>query len=60
MPKTAKTTQWNFYLPEQLAERIDMRVGKLGLTRTRWLLTVLEQAVDQPVREITTTVTRIV
>jgi predicted HicB family RNase H-like nuclease len=37
-------------LPEELAERIDARAGKVGLSRNAWLVKALDWAVSQPVQ----------
>lgn len=39
-------------LPDDLAERIDERAGKVGLSRNAWLVKALEWATEQPVRTV--------
>jgi len=36
-------------LPDELAERIDKRVEKIGVSRNQWLVKALDWAVSQPV-----------
>lgn len=41
-------------LPDDLAERIDVRAKRVGLTRHAWLIKALTWAEEQPVKTITT------
>lgn len=41
-------------LPDDLADRIDKRVEKVGLSRNAWLVKALEWAVSQPITTRTT------
>ena len=39
-------------LPDELAEAIDKRTEKVGLSRNAWLVKALEWALEQPVRTV--------
>lgn len=39
-------------LPDDLAEAIDKRTEKVGLSRNAWLIKALEWALEQPVRTV--------
>jgi predicted HicB family RNase H-like nuclease len=42
-------------LPDDLAERIDERAAKVGLSRNAWAVRALQWAVEQPVTKRTRT-----
>jgi len=42
-------------LPDDLAERIDERAERVGLSRHAWLVKALTWALEQPTRTITVT-----
>lgn len=48
------TKQVQLRLPDDLAEKIDARADKVGLSRNAWLVKALEWAVEQPVKTVTT------
>lgn len=48
------TKQHALRMPDELAEKVDQRAGKVGLSRNAWLVKAIEWAVEQPQRTVTT------
>lgn len=40
-------------LPDELAEQIDVRAAKVGLSRNAWITRALEWAIQQPAKTVT-------